>query len=120
MQENELRIGNKVLSHLTKEIVDVDWLVMKHMEDGNIQSAYTPDMPVYEPILITPEILEACGFEKCSCDGYKHHGLHISKNDKEELYYRGIILKSLHQLQNLYFTLTGEELTINFPVMSKN
>ncbi|HEY9701610.1 MAG TPA: hypothetical protein V6C58_04150 [Allocoleopsis sp.] len=52
-----------------------------------------------EPAEITTEILEAAGFE-----------------NKMELYFNGkwtnIEIKYLHQLQNLYHALTGEELEI--------
>lgn len=95
----ELRIGNAVLDPIGME-KEVSLQVLQKIERGF----------KYTPIPLTPEILEKCGFEKCSCGGWKH-GIHISKYDNGKLYYKTVIIKYLHQLQNLYFALTGEELT---------
>jgi hypothetical protein len=108
----DVRVGNWLKSHLTGEYVKVDWLVIKHLLDGNIQSVYQPSIPVYEPVVLTPEILERAGFKKCSCGGWKG-AIHISKNGLNELYYKGAALKHLHHLQNLIFALCGTELDIN-------
>lgn len=70
-----------------------------------------------EPVGLTVEWLEKCGFElteyyarigkltlKQTYDGYVPVG---------ERYAIGVEIKYVHQLQNLYQSLTGEELTIN-------
>lgn len=71
-----------------------------------------------EPVEITPEILEKCGFEKMS-DRWENE---IDIYEYREGIYRlcldeyGILsldIKHLQQLQNLYFALTGKELSIN-------
>jgi hypothetical protein len=72
----------------------------------------------YNPIPLTPEILEKCGFENngfyCThSDPYMEispsaTGFILSVNCSE--YEIGETFNHLHQLQNLYFALTGEEL----------
>lgn len=81
-----------------------------------------------DPILLTPEILEKAGFVFNEKNGYFER-FHIDKDTRMNLKYRELkggysmvnyILKSLictdiyfvHQLQNLYFALTGKELPI--------
>lgn len=77
-----------------------------------------------EPISLTPEILERLGFVKVQGkeDIYRreqlqlYHGLHTTmcytRYNAYEYCYLGTTIKSLHQLQNLYFALTGQELQI--------
>ena len=76
-----------------------------------------------EPIPLTPEILEKCGFKKHEFgDGYLKNKIYyilpmrigfdfcilysITEHKKINLKY----IEYVHQLQNLYFSLTGEEL----------
>jgi len=76
------------------------------------------------PIPITEDILLKAGFEKANDNEHyfiKHYGYCLTLDGQDwclkqvinEPYYI-CYLKNLHQLQNLYFALTGEELTINF------
>lgn len=95
---NELRIGNwvKISQHQT---------TVSHIMG---------DEDFFEPIPLTPQILEKCWFRlhKDLVYIYKHHArIRITK--QLELLLDGnlwVELKYLHQLQNLYFALTGEEL----------
>lgn len=82
------------------------------------------------PIPLTPEWLERCGFEFLPFDKGVSLFDYFKKSDNFELfilhkgvkceYQPGVFyykdenhpIKYLHQLQNLYFTLTGEELQI--------
>lgn len=141
LQSNELRVGNflKFNNHIEKErIVQVNlrffgsWAAgisideMKFDEKFNIY---------YSPIPLTPEILEKCGFEivvelhPTYLIGKGAIVLHVTKqsgkywhcivynNYEDELSERwaGIgNVQYLHQLQNLYFALIGEELKVNF------
>ena len=92
---------------------------------GVLGSAYGYDQ--IQPIPLTPEILEKCGFER------RNYGWIINKLKEANDSYFGLFyindnagdlslklnsaycpcaeIKHLHQLQNLYFALTGEELT---------
>lgn len=71
-----------------------------------------------EPIPLTPEVLERYGLK--NDDGYYHnedYSFSIEERDNEYFYeYDGRNIgkgcKYLHQLQNLYFVLTGEELEV--------
>lgn len=75
----------------------------------------------FEPIELTPEILEKCGFVK-PAHSYIGDIFHLSEWDEYPLNWcvamnknNAVIilkLKHLHQLQNLYFALTGEELEV--------
>jgi hypothetical protein len=126
IQANELRIGNLVLF---KGEVDV---IIEIGQAGNgfceNNGYFNFDTGTIAPIPLTPEWLERCGFEYLSFDfGIANF---FKLNDRFELivvregvkceYERGSYyyedehcsIKYLHQLQNLYFALTGEELKI--------
>lgn len=124
IQANELRIGNKVLFEgmlLTVKGIKED-------EATFVEASAAVEYPDIDPIPLSPDILEACGFE------IPHHsrahrltiayedsnspctlqdsgsGIQICRSDI------GAICApvfSLHQLQNLLFALTGTELSIN-------
>jgi hypothetical protein len=77
------------------------------------------------PIQLTEEILLKCWFihknvYTCLVDGYKEYYISINglifysdgTNNFKTAECNGIIIYSLHQLQNIYFALTGEELTV--------
>jgi hypothetical protein len=100
-----------------------------------------------DPIPLTPEWLERCGFVKLVHLGRNEYSLWIdevltietlfilnnrteeivvrivttNENDDENIplgafvTYKNVNCKYLHQLQNLYFALTGEELQIKLP-----
>jgi hypothetical protein len=152
IKDKDLQIDNLLISTLTGEYVKADWLVIKHITDGNVQSVYD-DRSVYEPIPLTEEILikagfntfdHTClhtGFNKCfvKIDQHKYprSGFALDYYDgtfkllylahqqdasnlkapyTDECYNyveREAELKYVHQLQNLYYALTGEELEIN-------
>lgn len=72
---------------------------------------------IYQPILLTEDILLKCGFEKGEDSDFTYFKLNgveftdISPSGYELSYYESTPMLHLHQLQNLYFALTGEELT---------
>lgn len=125
MKAQELRIGN--------------WVDIKSFNgnQGIVRTQFNYDLLRYihlcEPIPLTPEILEKCGFEKMEREWYqkkyftdcvevaeemeivhnaktKRCGVRDSDDDDNPYAMTGKIIKYLHQLQNLYFALTGEEL----------
>jgi hypothetical protein len=115
----ELRIGNW-LSFLPftkvnrKDTVKID--------SELLTAILRNDEKFYDPIPLTPEILEKAGFKNPEKDLYlidlnadgKHFTLLKNLNGfvvlSHEITY---VLKSVHQLQNLIFALTGNELEIN-------
>lgn len=118
MKAQELRIGNWV---------DRDGKLYRILSGYGL---LTGAVAKYKPIPLTPEILEKCGFEKreqgvCNCYYIPNSTISMSYqielvwlkdiiNGKESgfPFYRNAFctVKYLHQLQNLYFALTGEEL----------
>jgi hypothetical protein len=132
----ELRIGN-ILKHTDGSIIIVDgienatkehhgcWLVW--LKDEGM--AY--DIARLQPIPLSPDWLERCGFdidydrneESYYSIGWQegtrlrgieivsdHDGFRLAINDNE--YVLGKCFHYVHQLQNLYFALIGEELPI--------
>lgn len=123
IQANELRIGNyyheyaKLNDLGTKTIVREFQKVKKLDESQNI---------IGEGIVLTPEILEKCGFillkdgwfEIDMFEGARKLSVNISDGwaigDSD--YVREVVFKGelcLHQLQNLYLALTGKELDVS-------
>lgn len=106
---NELKIGN--------------WFYIGDMiGQCNADSFKTPEL--FDPIPLTPDILEKCGFEILDskvnavlyfeCSG-KKYSMILSDSLRNGIYvYESGTLRvpipHLHQLQNLYFALTSQEL----------
>lgn len=75
-----------------------------------------------DPILITPELLEKCGFEEIDSEeyiNYFYNRFRLTFTKKENalssLYFVGeelCKLKGFHHLQNIIYDLTGKELQI--------
>lgn len=118
IKANELRIGNWILP---EHNLDGDFHLVTGIGEGSV-NGYIQDW--YSPIPLTPEILEKCGFEATNgieiknyiwlvihCDSGEANIYNIYKNETLQL---RIECKYLHQLQNLYFALTGEELVFNY------
>ena len=134
----ELRIGNIVKDRGGKAI-RVDFL--EHIQDGYntkfgqlvfLEGTEVHPMTEYSdyanPIPLTHEILLKTGFQYdetdeqytiCSIDFEaseedvdRHFSLWSENKEDFECYFADIPIKSVHQLQNLYFALTGEELEI--------
>jgi hypothetical protein len=70
-----------------------------------------------QPIPLTPEILEKCGFDRnCILKIYQgvniewSYGKEVWLTKEGEVIYEFENTQHLHQLQNLYFALTNEEL----------
>ena len=119
MKAQELRIGNYIKFQVIdrERIIKVDARFFRsvaisresnEIEDNDELSDY------YQPIPITPEILEKCGFISHAINYYHLGEFYISYANIGLFEYRHrdtyVIFKHLHQLQNLYYALTGEEL----------
>lgn len=134
IKANELRIGNYIL--YLNEIYIVQglkyevnapsekWRVTFSTIDGKLTNAKTANW--INPIPLTPEILEKwCGLRSGSdCIHCNNFFLSIAQNSKgaweDPERYEGIPyepINYLHQLQNLFFALTGTELTVTIPAM---
>ena len=121
IQASELRIGNWAINYGKHVCIEADDIVDCHHQPYS-----------YEPIQLTPEILEKAGFTERNNEESKFSGVELDvfytprgpfsfgialyincfwfKHQDDFL---GVELKNVHQLQNLYFAITGEELQIN-------
>jgi len=124
MKANELRIGNWVRSKypINKETFQVYQMAFKQMPTTKDHDL---DLSSWEPIPLTEEWLVKLGFkeikendstksflyqssDRCDYIAYSHeYGIDFFYSEHEYLKPRFV-----HTLQNLYFALTGEELTI--------
>lgn len=112
MKANELRIGNYVNSNPFNGIITVfhnDKCVVKHK--SGIVKCLIDDL---QPIQLTEEWLLKCGFYLVDKNFFIHDSLSLGIRKSNGFYMNHVTkeIKYLHQLQNLYFALTGEELKI--------
>ena len=114
MKANELRIGNWIQTNISKEPVKVLGVKKGEILDSGVWDYTTR----YEPIPLTEEWLLKFGFEKIRGVYWFVRGAYFEYEgfDTWTLYQDEqdylTDLKHVHQLQNLYFALTGDELTI--------
>lgn len=114
VQSNELRIGNWLYVGNSPE----PWK-MQLDEDSMEVLMGARDYHNFSPIPLSAEILEKAGF---TCSDYKTRKKYSIGYFQISLYPNGdvifiwsgkvVYIKSVHQLQNLYFALTGEELPV--------
>lgn len=122
MKANELRIGNFFMDAKDR-LCSVDE-ISKDIEDCRISSIHDciTTHPI-KPIPLTEEWLLKFGFDESMNDKYKYYlkptALFRGLGDCNDRFYyfmsgqsKAIEIKHVHQLQNLYFALTGEELTL--------
>jgi hypothetical protein len=129
MEANDLRLNNWILDHenTPRKVAYIGETIGLHNESGGTQKyQHNPiisgDINDLKPIELTPELLGKAGLEKVndSVTEYENveHGatVYTFKNGFEfylDTWHSGVWIKHLHQLQNLYYALTGEELNIN-------
>lgn len=128
IKANELRKDNCILDQFGRIAIVVtigfDSTVRLSTETYKCE---TMDLNYCNPIPITEEILLKCGFKKhiflnsfgVKENGYRIFSFTIRKSEWNDEYFLmydwvggNIEIKYIHQLQNLYFALTGEELTV--------
>lgn len=123
IKANELRIGNHILhdgAPVTVLQIEGRWVKVKQYIS---EERYDVELDDTAPIPLTPEILEKCGFERKTdyavgiglFDYYQVNGFSLNWIDQSKCWvvFSGvnrITIKNLHQLTNLYYALTGEEL----------
>ena len=120
---NELRIGNYIYWNIPEKLNTFHEVVgIRNGKPQTIPISLGESILDYLPISLTPEILEKCGFEwsiyhqawhkqgfvfdlsERSVGGFF---MHKSRLNSEIICPK---IQYLHQLQNLYFALTNEEL----------
>ena len=105
MNQHELRIGNLLRTTVTHIILDVDIETLTDVLNGSI-----------EPIPLTEEWLLNGGAIKLNNGLFKMGAFRFEiSNDYVRVTYQGVFLcniKYVHNWQNLYHALTGQELTI--------
>lgn len=128
IQANELRIGN--LLEYQSDVFKLDTVQEIHSLTWlrkNVHYIKQLSLDDLKPIPLTPEILERCGFIKCiNADDdvlfkkqyFEIEYMEFFSEEKNGFYYNNNMphethIRYLHQLQNLYFALTGEELELN-------
>jgi hypothetical protein len=131
MKANELRIGNLVLTdrnNSIKTIVEVRSFIVSVeyiRTDTNCKHQSMVDYERLIPIPITEAWLLKFGFEKDNSENNKTYLSPTVNGNRIKIYFNRfgvakftmnmfhqIEIEYVHQLQNLYFALTGEELTI--------
>lgn len=126
MKANELRVGNLVSYHenisVVHGITDPDYGNGIHIHYEH--TCIGCDEKLIEPIPLTEELLLKFGFEEYGDihDNFMYkdwiwYSLHakcidIRKGELQPWTLIPLSIKYVHQLQNLYFALTGDELTI--------
>lgn len=128
MKSTELRIGNYVGDEndiAIVESIDKDGCMLQFINDE--KKGFRITQPI-NPIPLTEEWLLKFGFEKKIDDlfaiklKYLYNSVKYYEDEKIWIYYNDdnnagcnaiADFKYVHQLQNLYFALTGEELIIN-------
>lgn len=116
LRAEEFRIGNII--SLTGKPIRISFSTLEKLCFPEL-SKYQMYEGKFKPIKLTEDILLKCGFELYnSIDWirqYKLNGVYftyvIEQNKLSIVDYKHV--KYLHQLQNLYFALTGKELEVN-------
>ena len=137
MKANELRIGNLVECFGIREVISIKEHKIKvrnESEKGHFIIEWCPiDSSSLKPITLTEEILAKLGFievkhfwhelkyftdceeyAECFLISYNVKSKRLGINDPEsdsDIFYTGKKIKHLHELQNLYFSLTKNELS---------
>jgi hypothetical protein len=134
IKASELRIGNKINAISSLEGAPVGIIEVMEIYRNGVDSTkymeYAPDYPFGYPcypfeglegIPLTPEILEKCGFvfnhywqSKMVDLSQDKDGFFLCAEDPHEgdIYRLSKGFHFFHQLQNLFFALTGEELIV--------
>lgn len=132
MKANELRLGNLVEYYITDNTDErKEWWEVTKIDVHDLESLSQTNDPDYRPIPLTEDWLLRAGFERNDPEDIES-GLslmidrvlkieYLELNDGEDEraqlclvddeYVCGQDIYYVHQLQNLYFALTGHELT---------
>lgn len=106
MESKELRIGSATFKNGNVHFVTVSD-ISTTAEDGLMD--YLQGVP------LTTENMLKCGFEQIQANEFLFDDVHIIFEDNEYCFYWGdfkTVMNWVHELQNLFFALTGDELNI--------
>ena len=116
MEAKELRLGNLIYNGI-REVFKVNAMTIGYFDISQAT------LGAFKPIPLTEEWLIKFGFEKNVRYGveftkyckYKNFNIEVSVYLLDGKYVTGddFEINYVHQLQSLYYALTGEELTIN-------
>ena len=112
MKSNEVRVGNFILfSGVQTRVIPADFATQ-------CRGINSSEMPNFNPIELTEEWLKKAGYKKQNGYRYSNYNVYgtILKNETGfEFHYYGIIIRLdfVHQLQNLFFSLYGEDLVFS-------
>jgi len=131
MDAKELRIGNYVYFPFTKEVVKILG-INAHEINGKIENSisfmnglnlYCEKLEKLKAIELTDEFLEKLGFKNVfdnefnTSFSFNNVEYHIPKHQLNTnfVFFKRLSFKTknVHELQNLYFALTGEELVVS-------
>lgn len=130
MDTKELRIGNFLYYDMplyegdAPKVVKIIRLSKDCIIDETNKNTVVGNPENYKPIQLTEEWLIKFGFVLTPKDKvrsgvameYKKKGFKVEISNSGNLYckkQKGLLFESVHQIQNLFFALTGEELKIN-------
>lgn len=119
MNANQFRIGNLILAEHCDGSLHVEEIAELAKKDGWEKAKTKRGWHFKEPIPLTEEWLVKFGFISIQDGWYQIEKMPISfnwniyDNTLRFMGYSFKHIKYVHQLQNLYFALTGEELQIN-------
>lgn len=118
----ELKLDNLILHK--GEIVPVYQIERRYKTVYRINDIDVDERVIgdtYQPVPLTPELMPSCGFHRrpesrfytCFNDKVLFESWPLDGSIVIEGGFVGQKIKHLHQLQNLYFALTGIELVVN-------
>jgi len=121
IKANELRLGNLFLyNYKTDLISSVEWI---QPDSVNITFERQPDLvngvvcspSDLMPIELTETLLSKLGFFDKGFGDFKKGQLRLSRESKNHFVTNGFMveIQFIHQLQNLYFAVCGEELVFS-------
>ena len=123
LKAKELRIGNYVEYRIEDELDSrKEWweVTVIDSDDINWLEKESPESTDYRPIPITEEWLLNFGFKKLVNNfSFLENSIYSIEKEKKDwqVYYssndRMLNIKYIHQLQNLFYCLCGEELTFS-------
>ena len=118
----ELRLGNYLKPKVKLNLADLktpDIVVVDTVQLNDLLY-YGAEKWANEPIPLTKEWLELLGFKKHHFLGYSNGRLFIDMVGNPTFFafevnyhHKFVVIKFVHQLQNLYFAITGDELQLS-------